>query len=219
MPESTLSTTTAAPSTISTMQDISKHPQHAPSPSVAVDYGYNVDQPPASSAMTKQQKPSDFFRSHSLTMMAARRASFQQMQRRFAFDLQQRQLPGGLTSSSPCDADGSSSQDIMSNRKRRTVSFLPEAMTSSTANEQHSQEEPAPKKRRFQRRNSKTAAMLFRSMTDDARAEIEQEAAKPEEQNHNSEDNYWDEDTGLEIAEDLVHHIKLRRQSTGGSGY
>jgi hypothetical protein len=72
--------------------------------------------------------------------------------------------------------------------------------------------EPPFKRRRFQRRNSKTAAMLFSSMSSivssgvgdakEATAEISRPA-----------DDAWD--GGLEIAEELVRQLKLRRQSLG----
>lgn len=75
-------------------------------------------------------------------------------------------------------------------------------------------DEPPQKRRRFQRRNSKTAAMLFSSMASIVASDFEEEEKKPET-SRVSDDSAWD--GGLEIAEELVRQLKLRRQSIGGS--
>ena len=137
---------------------------------------------------------------HSLASILAsgRRASFHQLQQQFALDYSLAQP----------DVD-------TSRRKRRSVNFAEEHIPEL--------QEPATKRRRFQRRNSKTAAMLFRTITEH-REEIEQEAEKPEEQDHSLssylEDDVdtWANNDGLEIAEDIVRHL-ARRQNSSNTGY
>ena len=81
--------------------------------------------------------------------------------------------------------------------------------------------EPMAKRRRFQRRNSKTAAMLFSSMSSIVSAvpntthatEARDGSCKAAKE---VTDDVWD--GGLEIAEDLVRHLKLRRQQLSNKG-
>jgi hypothetical protein len=76
--------------------------------------------------------------------------------------------------------------------------------------------EPAAKRRRFQRRNSKTPAMLFKSMSflpqdlfnDDKPTTAEAPVNKQATQ---EDDDDWD--GGLEIAEQIVKHLQKRRIS------
>jgi hypothetical protein len=72
--------------------------------------------------------------------------------------------------------------------------------------------EPPFKRRRFQRRNSKTASMLFSSMSSIVASGLG-DAKEPTAEVSRSADDAWD--GGLEIAEELVRQLKLRRQSLG----
>lgn len=92
--------------------------------------------------------------------------------------------------------------------QRRRVSF--------EAKEENPVDEPPFKRRRFQRRNSKTASMLFSSMstfisTDFGESDKEQEPKVTDK----TSDDAWD--GGVQIAEELVRHLGLRRQSLNGS--
>ena len=75
--------------------------------------------------------------------------------------------------------------------------------------------EPPMKRRRFQRRNSKTAAMLLSSMASIVAADFdepeEEKEQRPPKSNESRDDEAWD--GGLQIAEELVRQLKLRRQS------
>jgi hypothetical protein len=93
--------------------------------------------------------------------------------------------------------------------ERRKVNFA------TTEKSDPVDDEPPQKRRRFQRRNSKTAAMLFSSMASIVASDFEEEEDKKEEPSHSSDDSAWD--GGLEIAEELVRQLKLRRQSCGSS--
>jgi hypothetical protein len=87
-----------------------------------------------------------------------------------------------------------------------------------------SEQEPPSKRRRFQRRNSKTPAMLM-SMSaslvqleflDEEKKEEEEKQkllnlTKKEETSEVDDDDDWD--GGLEIAEELVKHLQERRRS------
>lgn len=89
--------------------------------------------------------------------------------------------------------------------QRRHVSFQSEKNTSV--------DEPPMKRRRFQRRNSKTSAMLFSSMASIVAADLE--AENEEESNDKAtSDEPWG--GGVEIAEELVRQLKLRRQNLNG---
>lgn len=66
--------------------------------------------------------------------------------------------------------------------------------------------EPPTKRRRFQRRNSKTAAMLFSSLSS-----INPSDYLDDDKSEEPVEDSWD--GGLEIAEDLVRQLKLRRMS------
>jgi hypothetical protein len=72
--------------------------------------------------------------------------------------------------------------------------------------------EPPFKRRRFQRRNSKTAAMLFSSMSSIAACDFG-DGKEPTVEISRSADDAWD--GGIEIAVALVRQLKLRRQSLG----
>ena len=75
--------------------------------------------------------------------------------------------------------------------------------------------EPPPKRRRFQRRNSKTAAMLFSSISSIVASDFEENPEKEDtsikEESSESTEDPWE--GGLEIAEELVRQLKLRRKS------
>lgn len=77
--------------------------------------------------------------------------------------------------------------------------------------------EPPSKRRRFQRRNSKTAAMLMCSMSSIIACDFdhtsEQEDASNSQGSVQNTEDPWE--GGLEIAEELVRQLKLRR--TAGS--
>jgi hypothetical protein len=75
--------------------------------------------------------------------------------------------------------------------------------------------EPPAKRRRFQRRNSKTAAMLFSSISSIVASDVEEKPEKEgtlinEASSENNEDPWKG---GVEIAEELVRQLKLRRKS------
>jgi hypothetical protein len=94
--------------------------------------------------------------------------------------------------------------------ERRKVNF------SSTEKTDPVDDEPPQKRRRFQRRNSKTAAMLFSSMASIVATDFEDDKEEEETTTRqSSDDSAWD--GGLEIAEELVRQLKLRRQSCGSS--
>lgn len=79
--------------------------------------------------------------------------------------------------------------------------------------------EPPTKRRRFQRRNSKTPAMLFKSMsflpqdlfTDKETSSNTISAEQGIPRAPQDDDGDWDD--GLEIAEELVKHLQKRRLS------
>ena len=150
-----------------------------------------VRMPP--SKMMLPLKPLDLSSRSLASLMTSRRSSLQSMHKKFAFELSQQQ--------------------------RRTVSFG--EMPLHTPSEPSSEPcEPPLKRRRFQRRNSKTAAMLLTSMSSIIASDFEKEEQEPQQESEpktisTNEDNPWD--GGLEIAEDLVRHLKLRRQANAAS--
>jgi hypothetical protein len=83
-------------------------------------------------------------------------------------------------------------------------------------------QEPPSKKRRFQRRNSKTPAMLMSMSASLVQLEFLDEEKKEEEErqkkltkvdtSEDDDDDNWD--GGLEIAEELVKHLQQRRRSS-----
>jgi hypothetical protein len=87
-------------------------------------------------------------------------------------------------------------------------------------------QEPPSKKRRFQRRNSKTPAMLMSISASLVQLEFLDEEKKEEEErlkklttnvqtfsvDDDDDDDNWD--GGLEIAEELVKHLQQRRRSS-----
>jgi hypothetical protein len=76
--------------------------------------------------------------------------------------------------------------------------------------------EPAAKRRRFQRRNSKTPAMLFKSMSFLPQDLFNDEKPTIVEAPVNTQASQADEDDwdgGLEIAEQIVKHLQKRRIS------
>jgi hypothetical protein len=86
-------------------------------------------------------------------------------------------------------------------------------------------EEPPAKRRRFQRRNSKTPAMLFKSMSflpqdlfndeNSATTEATKNMATEHAKATQEDDDDWD--GGLEIAEQIVQHLQKRRASDADS--
>jgi hypothetical protein len=91
-----------------------------------------------------------------------------------------------------------------------------------------SDQEPPSKRRRFQRRNSKTPAMLMSisaslvqlEFLDEEKKEEEERLkllniTKKEESSEDDDDDDWD--GGLEIAEELVKHLQQRRRSSSVS--
>jgi len=87
--------------------------------------------------------------------------------------------------------------------------------------EDHSQEDRPAKRRRMQRRNSKTPAMLMAMSANSAldldflekRDELEKTDSRQSSSSSilNDDDDNWD--GGLEIAEELVKHLQQRRHS------
>jgi hypothetical protein len=94
--------------------------------------------------------------------------------------------------------------------ERRRVSFSVEEKLSLA------RAEPPVKRRRFQRRNSKTAAMLFSSMASIVASDFDEPEKEQEPKDRSTTEDSWD--SGLEIAEELVRQLKLRRQSIGNAG-
>jgi hypothetical protein len=92
-----------------------------------------------------------------------------------------------------------------------------------------SEQEPPSKRRRFQRRNSKTPAMLMSMSASLVQLEFLDEEKKEEEERlkllnittkkdeSSEEDDDDDWDGGLEIAEELVKHLQQRRRSSSVS--
>ena len=75
-------------------------------------------------------------------------------------------------------------------------------------------EEPPQKRRRFERRNSKTAAMLFSSMASIVASDFaDSDKEEASSDSRVSDEGAWD--GGLEIAEELVRQLKLRRKGCG----
>lgn len=77
-------------------------------------------------------------------------------------------------------------------------------------------QEPVPKKRRFQRRNSKTPAMLLNSLSDILGKcdDCETMPSKPVSLESSSAYSARDQvlERGLQIAQELVRQLKLRKQ-------
>jgi hypothetical protein len=156
-------------------------------------------------------KPLDLGTEQSLTsIMSSRRATHQSMHKKFAYEIM------------GC----SSRNNSVSFDMPKPTSAVPQSI-SSTIDSEHTQpavtpssscEEPPMKRRRFQRRNSQTAAMLFSSLASFAESDFgaletqrdENEASLEETIKTESESPCWD--GGLEIAEELVRQLKLRRQ-------
>jgi len=100
-------------------------------------------------------------------------------------------------------------------RRRAAMADLGYGNDACTANNDTQGEQPN-KRRRFQRRNSKTSAMLFKtlnSLPTDFFAEEskKEEAPKPTPVVKTDDEDDWD--GGLEIAEQLVKHLQKRRAS------
>jgi hypothetical protein len=74
-------------------------------------------------------------------------------------------------------------------------------------------EEPPVKRRRFQRRNSKTPAMLMAMSTASLDLDFleKKDEEKKEEISKNEDEDSWE--SGLEIAEELVKHLQRRRKA------
>jgi hypothetical protein len=109
--------------------------------------------------------------------------------------------------------------DLESRREKKVSFGVSEAATDYGYGD--CAQEPPTKKRRFERRNSKTPAMLMQmaSMKStmlnfdftklDVEADAEGKSAK--KQTKDGEADEWD--GGLEIAEELVMHLQNRRQN------
>mmetsp|Transcript_26150 Transcript_26150/g.48778 ORF Transcript_26150/g.48778 Transcript_26150/m.48778 type:complete len:196 (+) Transcript_26150:303-890(+) len=102
----------------------------------------------------------------------------------------------------------------------RQVSFSPSTEHRQRQREEDQSEEPPPKRRRFQRRNSKTAAMLFSALSNVVPSDLETPSVSAvshhdseTRKSHESSSQKSSLDGGLEIAEELVRQLKLRRQS------
>jgi hypothetical protein len=117
--------------------------------------------------------------------------------------------------------DGPSAENVHSifaagleRRRRAAISFSSDTKDGEEA-------EPPTKRRRYQRRNSKTSAMLFSSMnflSQDLFDDDNATANKSAEDGKGSvprapQDDDADWDGGLEIAEQLVKHLQKRRLS------
>jgi hypothetical protein len=145
-------------------------------------------------------KPLDLSNQSLAAMMASRRSSLQNIQRKFAFEMQQRRVSFG---------------EVAPSLKLSMASVLPTATPEGG-------EEPPMKRRRFERRNSKTAAMLISSMSSIITKDFcEEDGDKPADRTSTApssslaDGNSWD--GGLEIAEELVRHLKLRRRNNPGA--
>ena len=152
----------------------------------------NADEVVPPSKMMLPLKPLDLSSRSLASLMTSRRSSLQSMHKKFAFELSQQQ--------------------------RRTVSFGEMPLHTPSTEPSSEPCEPPLKRRRFQRRNSKTAAMLLTSMSSIIASDFEKEDQQQESEEKTistSEDNPWD--GGLEIAEELVRHLKLRRQANAAS--
>ena len=150
------------------------------------------------SKMMLPLKPLDMSSRSLASLMTSRRSSLQSMHKKFAFELSQQQ--------------------------RRRVSFGEDPLPTPSSEPSSSEPcEPPLKRRRFQRRNSKTAAMLLTSMSSIIASEFEKDEEQesgttgepPKTISTTHEDNPWD--GGLEIAEELVRHLKLRRQANAAA--
>jgi hypothetical protein len=145
-------------------------------------------------------KPLDLSSQSLAAMMASRRSSLQNIQRKFAFEMQQRRVSFGEVSPS-----------LKLSMPSEPPTSIPEGG-----------EEPPMKRRRFERRNSKTAAMLISSMSSIITKDFcEEEGDKHAERTSTgsspsvTDGNSWD--GGLEIAEELVRHLKLRRRNNSAA--
>jgi hypothetical protein len=93
--------------------------------------------------------------------------------------------------------------------QRRRISFA------AASEEKNSVSEPPLKWRRFQRRNSKTAAMMFSSMASIVSSDLRDSSIDEKPKEAKAPEDSWE--GGLEIAEELVRQLKLRRQSLNDS--
>jgi hypothetical protein len=142
-------------------------------------------------------KPLDLGTEHSLTsIMSSRQTTHKFMHKKFAYEIMGYRNSVSFEMPKPTCVP-------------QSISSEPPVTPSSSC------EEPPMKRRKFQRRNSQTAAMLFSSLASfaedpdfalETREETCNETAKTGE-----ESPCWD--GGLEIAEELVRQLKLRRQS------
>jgi hypothetical protein len=89
--------------------------------------------------------------------------------------------------------------------QRRRVSFA------AASEEKNSVSEPPLKRRRFQRRNSKTAAMMFSSMASIVSSDLGDSSIDEKPKEAKASEDSWE--GGLEIAEELVRQLKLRRKT------
>jgi len=107
--------------------------------------------------------------------------------------------------------------DLEKRREKKSVSFgLPDVADYGYGDQDDSPQEPPNKRRRYQRRNSKTPAMLMQMKSTlmsfdfsklDEECHGKDVLAKPEK----SSSDDWD--GGIEIAEELVMHLQSRRKN------
>jgi hypothetical protein len=71
--------------------------------------------------------------------------------------------------------------------------------------------DPPPKRRRFQRRNSKTPAMMLSTLSDLCASDLEGDSFHSHTSSEGSISH--NSDSGLEIAEELVRQLQLRREA------
>jgi hypothetical protein len=126
---------------------------------------------------------------HSLTsMMSSRRSGLHSLHKKFAEEMEQRRRVSFAAAS-----------------EEKNNSFA------AASEEKNSVSEPPLKRRRFQRRNSKTAAMMFNSMASIVSSDLGDSPIDEKPKEAKAAEDSWE--GGVEIAEELVRQLKLRRQS------
>lgn len=99
---------------------------------------------------------------------------------------------------------------IEKSSKRRSISFP----LSLREQDSFQESQPPAKRRRFERRNSKTAAMLSNALTWITPAELEETETKSSREDKDLDLNSVDPwEGGLEIAGELVRQLTLRHQN------
>ena len=140
------------------------------------------------------------------SLLASRRSHMHRMKQRLASEMPfalSRQVSFG--SSTTNDSDNTSMDTSNSSTESMEAAPLPQPHHHEPP---ACTEEPAPKRRRFQRRNSKTPAMLMSSLqrASDVVVAGDDDGDKPATTTTSSLDG------GLEIAQELVRQLQLRRQ-------